>query len=45
MTEDTAAATAVPGESGTKGSVDVAKAEELLAKIDEISKIFWETKA
>jgi len=24
--------------------VDVAKADELLAKIEEISKIFWETK-
>ena len=37
-------ATKLAGASGTKGSVDVAKAEELLAKIDEISKIFWETK-
>ncbi len=27
-----------------KGSMDVAKADELLAKIEEISKIFWETK-
>jgi nickel superoxide dismutase len=32
------------GAAGTKGSVDVAKADELLAKIEEISKIFWETK-
>ena len=32
------------GGGGTKGSVDVAKADELLAKIDEINKIFWETK-
>jgi hypothetical protein len=24
--------------------VDVAKADELLAKIEEINKIFWETK-
>src|SRR5260370_15246994 len=29
---------------GTKGSTDVAKADELLAKIDEIGKIFWATK-
>ena len=32
------------GGGGTKGSTDVAKADELLAKIEEISKIFWETK-
>jgi nickel superoxide dismutase len=32
------------GASGTKGHVDVATADELLAKIEEISKIFWETK-
>ncbi len=37
-------ATKLAGAGGTKGSNDVAKAEELLAKIDEISKIFWETK-
>ena len=37
-------ATKLAGASGTKGSVDVAKADELLAKIEEISKIFWETK-
>src|SRR4051794_36832659 len=36
------AATKLAGESGAKGSADPAKAEELLAKIDEISKIFWE---
>ena len=32
------------GGGGTKSSVDVATADQLLAKIDEISKIFWETK-
>jgi nickel superoxide dismutase len=32
------------GGGGTKSSVDVATADELLAKIDEISAIFWETK-
>ena len=37
-------ATKLAGAAGTKGSHDVAKADELLAKIDEISKIFWETK-
>ena len=37
-------ATKLAGASGTKGSMDVAKADELLAKIEEISKIFWETK-
>ena len=37
-------ATKLAGASGSKGSADPAKAEELLAKIDEISKIFWETK-
>ncbi|WP_433181961.1 superoxide dismutase, Ni [Actinoallomurus sp. CA-150999] len=37
-------ATKLAGASGTKGSLDKAKAEELLAKIDEIAKIFWETK-
>src|SRR5512135_1867576 len=37
-------ATKLAGASGTKGSMDVAKAEELLAKIEEINKIFWETK-
>ena len=38
-------ATKLAGAGGTKGHVDVATAEELLAKIEEISKIFWETKA
>jgi nickel superoxide dismutase len=37
-------ATKLAGAAGTKGSVDVDKADELLAKIDEIAKIFWETK-
>ncbi|ACU76530.1 superoxide dismutase, Ni [Catenulispora acidiphila DSM 44928] len=37
-------ATKLAGASGTKGSMDSAVAEELLAKIEEISKIFWETK-
>jgi nickel superoxide dismutase len=37
-------ATKLAGAAGTKGSTSVGKAEELLAKIDEIAKIFWETK-
>jgi len=37
-------ATKLAGASGTKGVLDVAVADQLLAKIDEISKIFWETK-
>ena len=37
-------ATKAAGAAGTKGSWDLAKADELLAKIDEIAKIFWETK-
>ena len=37
-------ATKLAGAAGTKGSVDVAKADELLAKIDEIAEIFAETK-
>lgn len=37
-------ATKLAGASGTKGKVDVATADELLSKIDEIAKIFWETK-
>ena len=37
-------ATKLAGAAGTKGGVDNGKADELLAKIDEISKIFWETK-
>ena len=32
------------GGGGTKAVSDAAKADELLAKIDEIAKIFWETK-
>ncbi|GII92514.1 superoxide dismutase, Ni [Sinosporangium siamense] len=38
-------ATKLAGAAGAKGTVDVDKAETLLAKIDEISKIFWATKA
>ncbi|WP_326825465.1 superoxide dismutase, Ni [Streptosporangium sp. NBC_01639] len=38
-------ATKLAGAAGGKGTVDVAKADELLGKIDEISKIFWATKA
>jgi nickel superoxide dismutase len=37
-------ATKLAGASGTKGSADPAVGEALLAKIEEISKIFWETK-
>ncbi len=37
-------ATKLAGAAGTKGAADVAKADELLAKIDEIATIFWETK-
>ncbi|MEV0727465.1 MULTISPECIES: superoxide dismutase, Ni [Polymorphospora] len=36
--------TKLAGASGAKGSTDLAKADELLQKIDEIAKIFWETK-
>ena len=32
------------GGGGTKSSTDVAVADQLLTKIDEISDIFWETK-
>jgi nickel superoxide dismutase len=32
------------GGGGSKASTDVAVAEKLLSKIEEISKIFWETK-
>jgi nickel superoxide dismutase len=32
------------GGGGTKSSMDAKTADELLAKIDEISEIFWETK-
>jgi nickel superoxide dismutase len=38
-------ATKLAGAGGTKGSTDVKVADDLLAKIDEIDKIFWETKA
>src|SRR5215470_15478020 len=37
-------ATKLAGAGGTKGSTDVATADALLTKIDEIGKIFWETK-
>src|SRR6202451_1973458 len=37
-------ATKLAGAGGTKGSTDVSTADALLAKIEEISKIFWETK-
>jgi len=37
-------ATKLAGASGTKGSADVGTAEQLLARISEIDKIFWETK-
>ena len=37
-------ATKLAGSAGAKGSSDPAVADQLLAKIEEISKIFWETK-
>ena len=37
-------ATKLAGAAGTKGAFDVAQADELLAKIDEIDAIFKETK-
>jgi len=37
-------ATKLAGAGGTKGTTDVAVADDLLAKIDQISDIFWETK-
>jgi nickel superoxide dismutase len=37
-------ATKLAGAGGTKGSTDVAVANQLLTKIEDISKIFWETK-
>ena len=37
-------ATKLAGASGTKGEFDESVADELLAKIEEISTIFWETK-
>ena len=37
-------ATKLAGAGGTKGTNDVKVADKLLAKIDEISEIFWATK-
>jgi nickel superoxide dismutase len=37
-------ATKLAGAGGTKGSNDVAVADKLLAKIDEIAEIFWANK-
>jgi nickel superoxide dismutase len=37
-------ATKLAGASGAKGTMDESVADQLLAKIDEIAKIFWETK-
>ena len=37
-------ATKLAGAGGTKGSTDVAVADKLLAKIDEVAEIFWATK-
>jgi nickel superoxide dismutase len=37
-------ATKLAGASGAKGSLDADIADQLLAKIDEIAEIFWETK-
>ena len=37
-------ATKLAGASGTKGAMDAKAADDLLAKIDEIAEIFWETK-
>ncbi|HWG65674.1 MAG TPA: superoxide dismutase, Ni [Streptosporangiaceae bacterium] len=37
-------ATKLAGAGGTKGSTDPATADQLLGRIEEISKIFWETK-
>ncbi|GGM57525.1 superoxide dismutase, Ni [Dactylosporangium sucinum] len=37
-------ATKLAGAGGAKGSADPAVAERLLSAIDEIAKIFWETK-
>jgi len=37
-------ATKLAGAGGTKGSADVSTADALLGKIEEISKICWETK-
>jgi nickel superoxide dismutase len=37
-------ATKLAGSAGAKGAADPTAAQKLLEKIDEISKIFWETK-
>ena len=37
-------ATKLAGAGGTKGSNDVAVADKLIAKIDDIAEIFWATK-
>ena len=37
-------ATKLAGATGTKGTMDAQAADDLLAKIDEIAEIFWETK-
>jgi nickel superoxide dismutase len=37
-------ATKLAGAAGTKGTLDADVADQLLAKIDEIAEIFWETK-
>ena len=37
-------ATKLAGAGGSKGQADPAVADSLLSKIDEIAKIFWETK-
>jgi len=37
-------ATKLAGAGGTKGGLDAAKADALLAKIDAIAEIFWATK-
>ena len=38
-------ATKLAGAAGTKGTNDVAVADDLLGKIDAIAEIFWATKA
>ena len=37
-------ATKLAGAAGTKGEFDESVADQLLAKIEEIAAIFWETK-
>ena len=37
-------ATKLAGAAGTKGTQDVAVADKLISKIDEIAEIFWATK-